>query len=124
MWTEITRRKYERGGQRYASDLTDGEWAANRTSHASRQAFGPAAGDRVASGAGRDLVYRADRLSVADAAERQTGRLRRGNRLDQARIVVPDVADARAHRPADHAVGRVAGKQRLQILQSVGCGRS
>ena len=27
MWTEITRRKYERGGQRYASDLTDGKWA-------------------------------------------------------------------------------------------------
>src|ERR1700745_4417160 len=27
MWTEITRRKYEREGQRYASDLTDGEWA-------------------------------------------------------------------------------------------------
>ena len=27
MWTEITRRKYERGGQRYASDLTDAEWA-------------------------------------------------------------------------------------------------
>ena len=23
MWTEITRRKYEREGQRYASDLTD-----------------------------------------------------------------------------------------------------
>ena len=27
MWTEITRRKYERGGQRYASDVTDAEWA-------------------------------------------------------------------------------------------------
>jgi hypothetical protein len=27
MWTEITRRKYEREGQRYASDLTDREWA-------------------------------------------------------------------------------------------------
>ena len=27
MWTEITRRKYEREGQRYASDVTDGEWA-------------------------------------------------------------------------------------------------
>src|SRR6516165_6600012 len=27
MWTEITRRKYEREGQRYASDLTDQEWA-------------------------------------------------------------------------------------------------
>ena len=27
MWTEITRRKYEREGQRYASDLTDAQWA-------------------------------------------------------------------------------------------------
>src|SRR5271167_954567 len=27
MWTKITRRKYEREGQRYASDLTDAEWA-------------------------------------------------------------------------------------------------
>ena len=27
MWTEVTRRKYEREGQRYASDLTDAEWA-------------------------------------------------------------------------------------------------
>ena len=27
MWTEVTRRKYEREGRRYASDLTDAEWA-------------------------------------------------------------------------------------------------
>ena len=27
MWTEITRPKYEREGQRYASDVTDAEWA-------------------------------------------------------------------------------------------------
>ena len=27
MWTEITRWKYQREGQRYASDLTDEEWA-------------------------------------------------------------------------------------------------
>ena len=27
MWTEITRAKYERKEQRYASDVTDGEWA-------------------------------------------------------------------------------------------------
>ena len=27
MWTEITRRKYEREGQRYASNVTDAEWA-------------------------------------------------------------------------------------------------
>src|SRR6267378_26860 len=26
MWTETTRRKYEREGRRYASDLTDAEW--------------------------------------------------------------------------------------------------
>src|SRR6266850_1477213 len=26
MWTETTRRKYERDGRRYASDLTDAEW--------------------------------------------------------------------------------------------------
>ena len=26
-WTEITRPQYRRDAQRYASDLTDGEWA-------------------------------------------------------------------------------------------------
>ena len=29
-----------------------------------------------------------------------------GERLDQARVVVPDVADARANRPANHFVGQ------------------
>ena len=27
MWTEITRRKYEREGRLYASDVTNAEWA-------------------------------------------------------------------------------------------------
>jgi hypothetical protein len=45
----------------------------------------------------------------------QTGRLRRGNRLDQARIVIPDIADAYADRPADHVVGGVGGQQRLEL---------
>ena len=27
MWTEITRPKYERKGLRYATDVTDAEWA-------------------------------------------------------------------------------------------------
>jgi putative transposase len=27
MWTKITQPKYEREGRRYASDLTDAEWA-------------------------------------------------------------------------------------------------
>ena len=26
MWTEITRPQYERGGRRYASDLSNAEW--------------------------------------------------------------------------------------------------
>jgi len=26
-WTEITRAEYQRGGLRYASDMTDAEWA-------------------------------------------------------------------------------------------------
>ena len=27
MWTEITRRQYDRKGRRYASDATDDEWS-------------------------------------------------------------------------------------------------
>ena len=41
----------------------------DRARYAGDQAFGPAARDRVAQGARCDLVYRAQRLSVADAAE-------------------------------------------------------
>ena len=26
-WTELTRRQHDRAGERYASDLTDAEWA-------------------------------------------------------------------------------------------------
>ena len=45
MWTEITRRKYEREGQLYASDVTDAEWALIETAYAGRQSFGPTARD-------------------------------------------------------------------------------
>ena len=68
MWTEITRRKYEREGQRYASDLTHAEWALIEPHMPSGQAFGPAARDRAARRTGRDLSS-PDRLSVANAAE-------------------------------------------------------
>ena len=47
---------------------------------------------------------------------RQIGRLRRRNRFDEARIVVPDIADAGADRPADHLLGRVGGQQRFEPL--------
>jgi transposase len=41
---------------------------ANRTAPAAGQAAGPPSPDRIARGAGRNFVYRADRLPVADAA--------------------------------------------------------
>src|ERR1700720_3234648 len=68
MWTEITRRKYEREGQRYASDLTDAEWALIEPHMPAVKRLGRPRG-RVTVGARCDLVHRADRLSVADAAE-------------------------------------------------------
>jgi transposase len=40
MWTEITRPKYERAGQRYASDLTDAEWAVIEPYMPARRALG------------------------------------------------------------------------------------
>jgi transposase len=40
MWTEITRPKYERKGQRYASDLTDKEWALIEPHMPVRKALG------------------------------------------------------------------------------------
>src|SRR6266478_1438763 len=43
---------------------------ADRASYASDQTFGPAARNRFASRAGRNPLYRADGLSVANAAER------------------------------------------------------
>jgi transposase len=64
MWTEITRQKYEREGQRYASDLTDAEWALIEPHMPAAKRFGPAA-RRI----GRDLVSCPDRLLVANAAE-------------------------------------------------------
>ena len=55
-------------------------------------------------------------LSVAPAAAARTAALlRQTDRFDQRRIVVPDIADPRAHGPAHHAVGRVGGQQRLQF---------
>src|ERR1700732_949722 len=69
MWTEITRRKYEREGQRYTSDLTDAEWALIAPHMPAVKRLGRPTRDRIAQRARCDLVYRADRLSVADAAE-------------------------------------------------------
>src|SRR5215469_6119145 len=69
MWTEITRPKYEREEQRYASDLTDAEWALIAPHMPAAKRLGRPARDRVACRGRCDLVSGADRLPVADAAE-------------------------------------------------------
>ena len=63
MWTEITRPKYDRGGLRYASDLTDAEWELVEPY------LPPAADDGSARGGERNPVPAQERLSVASAAE-------------------------------------------------------
>jgi transposase len=69
MRTEVTRREYARAGQRYASDLTEAEWALIEPSMPATKPFGPPARDRLARRAGRYPLYRADGLSVTNAAE-------------------------------------------------------
>ena len=44
MWTEITRRKYDRAVQRYASNLSDAEWALIEPFMTVRKLLGPPAG--------------------------------------------------------------------------------
>src|SRR3981081_1191204 len=93
MWTEITRRKYERAGQRYASDLTDADWALIEPHMPAVTSLGPTQRDRVAQRARCDLVYRADRLSVADAAEGLSSVYHRARlflRLARRRLVLED----------------------------------
>src|SRR3979490_2586363 len=68
MWTEITRRKYERAGQRYASDLTDAEWALIEPHMPAVKRLGRPRETQLRSVLD-SILYRADRLSVADAAE-------------------------------------------------------
>src|SRR5215471_8290464 len=62
MWTEITRPKYEREGQRYASDLTDAEWALIEPHAPTARRLGRPR-RRVAHRARYDLVYRAPTVS-------------------------------------------------------------
>jgi hypothetical protein len=45
---------------------------------------------------------------------------RQMNRLDQIRIVVLDVPDARAHRPADHVVGSEGARSAFRSGTSAG----
>jgi hypothetical protein len=63
MWTEITRRKYEREGQRYASDVTRCEMGVIEPHRPAAKPLGRPREIEL------PFFYRTDWLSVADAAE-------------------------------------------------------
>ena len=73
MWTEITRRKYEREGQRYASDLTDGEWALIEPHLPAAKRLGRPRETELRVVLACDLVYRAE-PAVSGACCRRTFR--------------------------------------------------
>jgi len=54
--TETARREYRRASRRDASDLSDAEWASDRTVHAGAEQRGTTAHDGSAGGVQRDPV--------------------------------------------------------------------
>lgn len=68
-WTKITRRKYRRDGLRYASDLTDEEWALIEPLLPGAFPAGQAAPYGVARRCRGDLLHRHHRLPVAATAQ-------------------------------------------------------
>ena len=71
MWTETTRPQYRREGLRYASDMTDAEWALIEPHMPAAQAAGAAAENVQLRGVVEaSAVYAADRLPVASVAAR------------------------------------------------------
>ena len=69
MWTEITRRKYEREGQRYASDLTDAEWALIEPHMPAVKPLGRPRATELRKVLDAILYIARKRLSVANAAQ-------------------------------------------------------
>jgi transposase len=69
MWTEITRQKYVREGQGYASNLTDAEWALIEPYMPAAKPLGRPRATELRSVLDAILYIARDRLSVANAAE-------------------------------------------------------
>jgi transposase len=65
-WTELTRRQHARSGKRYASDLTDAEWALIAPLMPPVKTTGRPRTTRCFR---RDPLHRDDRLPVADVAQ-------------------------------------------------------
>jgi len=71
MWTEITRRKYDRAVQRYASNLSDAEWAFIEPFMPVRKVLGrPREKTDLRAVVDAILYIRAERLPMADATKR------------------------------------------------------
>src|SRR5215472_15911682 len=64
-------------------------------------------------GHGRGCSDPDEKVSLSPASAIRSGQ---SHWLDQRRIVVPDIADSRADRPCNHAVGRVGDKQLLRAV--------
>ena len=69
-WSELTRHQHARTGGRYASDLTDAEWAIIEPLMAVAQVHRQAARDRPAQCVRCDPLHCDNRLPVADVGER------------------------------------------------------
>lgn len=68
-WTKTARIQYQRDGLRYASDLTDAEWALMTPEDAAATAIGSAAGGRFARDRPGDLLCPVEWLPMASLAE-------------------------------------------------------
>jgi putative transposase len=69
-WSKLTRKRYERSGGRYASDLTDAEWALIGTPDAPAQDHRQAPHDKPARRVRRDPLQGHHGLPMADVAQR------------------------------------------------------
>ena len=70
MWTETTRRQYRREDLRYASDMTDAEWALIEPYLPAAKRLGRPRGVAAACGGGSAALSVAHSLALASAAAR------------------------------------------------------
>src|SRR6516162_7490421 len=70
MWTETAREQYRREDLRYASDLTDAEWALIEPHMPGQKALGTAANSSASGCCRRRALHFADGVSMASATAR------------------------------------------------------
>jgi len=107
-WTEITRRKYRRDGLRYASNLTDAEWALIQPLLPSASPLGRPRETELRSVVNA-ILYMHPRLPVAAIAERVSAV------FDGARLFLCLVAHRRVRQhqsPSGHGGAREGGTEK------------